>query len=263
MAQHWPFTGLLRQAPLRDRLIVSLDMIDRAAALRLVERIAPVVGMFKVGRSLFIGGGTEFVREVRRRGGEVFLDLKFRESPQGMVRSALEATRLGAKMFDVLPNGCAEAMARTRTEVARLCRVEGLRRPHILAVAVMAGIGPAPLRAPAPRDPDCVIRLARGAAEAALDGVLTPAHEVYRIRAACGRRFIIVAGGISARGVSSSHALSAADAIRAGADYLIVGAPVCRSDEPVRAVRRFSEDIERALRINSRTPPAAPAHRLI
>jgi orotidine-5'-phosphate decarboxylase len=261
MAQYWPFAGLLRQAPLRERLIVSLDMVDRGAALRLVEKLAPVVGMFKVGRSLFVGGGAEFVREVRKRGGEVFLDLKFRESPQGMVRSALEATRLGAKMFDVLANGCPEVMARTRGEVSRLCRSEGLRRPHILAVAMLAGIAPRENHGSAVRDADCVIRLARGAAEAALDGVLTSAHEAQRIRAACGRRFIIVASGISARGVSSTHALGAADAIRAGADYLVVGAPVCRSAEPMRAVRQFTEDIERALRINPRAPLEAPPRR--
>jgi orotidine-5'-phosphate decarboxylase len=252
MAQHWPFAGLLRPGPLRDRVIVSLDMVDRTAALRLVDKLAPVVGMFKVGRSLFVGGGAEFVREVRKRGGEVFLDLKFRESPQGMVRSALEATRLGAKMFDVLPNVCPEVLARTRAEVSRLCRAEGLRRPLILAVAMLAGIAPRENRGPAARDHDCVIRLARAAAEAALDGVLTPAHEACRIRAACGRRFVVVASGISARGVSSAHALGAADAVRAGADYLVVGAQVCRSPEPVRAVRQFLEDGERALRMSPR-----------
>jgi orotidine-5'-phosphate decarboxylase len=263
MAQYWPFAGPLRQGPLRDRLIVSLDMIDRSAALCLVEKLAPVVGMFKVGRSLFVGGGAEFVREVRQRGGEVFLDLKFRDSPQGMVRSALEATRLGVKMFDVLSNGCPEVLTRTRGEVSRLCRTEGLRRPHIVAVAMLAGIAPGQNPGPGMRDADCVIRLARGAADAALDGVLTPAHEAYRIRAACGRRFIIVASGISARGVSATHALSAAEAIRAGADYLVVGAPVCRSAEPVRAVRQFTEDIERALRVNPRGPSGAPPRRFI
>ncbi len=150
------------------------------------------------------------------------------------------------------PGPLPEVLARTRAEVSRLCRAEGLRRPHILAVAMLAGIAPRENRGPGARDADCVIRLARGAAEAALDGVLTSAHEAYRIRGACGRRFIIVAGGISARGVSSAHALGAAEAIRAGADYLVVGAPVCRSPEPVRAVRQFIEDSERALRMSPR-----------
>jgi len=260
MAQYWPFAGLLRQNALRERLIVSLDMLDRAAAMRLVEKLAPIVGMFKVGRSLFVGGGPDFVREVRKHGGEVFLDLKFRESPQRMIRSAVEATRLGAKMFDILPNGCPETLTRTRSEISRLCRSEGLRRPYVLAVAMLAGLEPHNDVTSA-RGADCVSRLARAAADAALDGVLTSAHEAQRIRGACGRRFIIVASGIRARESSAAHALGAAEAIRAGADYLIVGGPICRSPDPVRAARQFTEDIERTLRTSLRSPLETLSHR--
>jgi orotidine-5'-phosphate decarboxylase len=261
MAQYWPFAGLLRQGALRERLIVSLDMLDRASAMRMVEKLAPAVGMFKIGRPLFVGGGPDFVREVRKRGGEVFLDLKFRESPQGMVRLAVEATRLGAKMFDILPNGCTDALARTRSEVSRLCRSEGLRRPQMLAVAMLAGLEPRDHRAGAALSSDCVTRVARAAAEAALDGVLTSAQEAQRIRSACGRRFIIVASGIRARDSSAAHALSAADAIRAGADYLLVGGPICQTPDPVSAARQFTEDIERTLRASPRGPLETFSHR--
>ncbi len=75
MTQYWPFSGLMRQNALRERLIVSLDLRDRDDALRLVDRLARVVGMFRVGRALFVGGGPDFIREIRRRGAEVFLDL--------------------------------------------------------------------------------------------------------------------------------------------------------------------------------------------
>ena len=80
MTQYWPFSGLTRQNALRERLIVSLDLRDRGDALKLVDRLARVVGMFKVGRALFVGGGPDFIREIRRRGAEVFLDLKFHDS---------------------------------------------------------------------------------------------------------------------------------------------------------------------------------------
>ena len=141
MTQYWPFSGLMRQAALRERLIVSLDLRDREAALRLVDRLARMVGMFRVGRALFVGGGPEFIREIRRRGAEVFLDLKFHDTPQKVLRAAVEATRLGVKMFDIHPYGSTcgltEMMTRTRAEVARICRTEGLRRPSILAVAML------------------------------------------------------------------------------------------------------------------------------
>ena len=133
MTQYWPFSGLVRQNALRERLIVSMDLRDRGEALRLVDRLARVVGMFKVGRALFIGGGPDFIREIRRRGAEVFLDLKFHDSPQKVLRAAVEATRLGVKMFDIHPYGSncgsTDTMTRTRAEVARICRTEGLRRP--------------------------------------------------------------------------------------------------------------------------------------
>ena len=146
MTQYWPFSGLMRQNALRERLIVSLDLRDRDDALQLVDRLARVVGMFKVGRALFVGGGPDFIREIRRRGAEVFLDLKFHDSPQKVLRAAVEATRLGVKMFDIHPYGSAcgstEMMTRTRAEVARICRTEGLRRPSILAVATLAETKP-------------------------------------------------------------------------------------------------------------------------
>src|ERR1700685_1962872 len=105
MTQYWPFSGLTRQNALRERLIVSLDLRDRGDALRLVDRLSRGVGVVKVGRALFVGGGPDFIREIRRSGAEVFLDLKFHDSPQKVLRAAVEATRLGVKMFDIHPYG--------------------------------------------------------------------------------------------------------------------------------------------------------------
>ncbi len=252
MTQYWPFSGLVRYTSLRERLIVSLDMTNRRDALRLVERIGQLVGMFRVGRNLYLGGGPELVREIRKRGGEVFLDLKFHDSPRNLTRAAVEATRLGVRMFDIQPNGCGEALARTRNEVARVCRAEGLRRPHILAVAMLAGLSTANAHAECS---DRVLDIARQAANGGLDGVLTAAREVSQVRASCGRRFIIVASGVRLHeGPGSAAAGAAADAIRVGADYLVVGSPIWRAAEPMRAIREITADIERGLRANLRPP---------
>jgi orotidine-5'-phosphate decarboxylase len=250
MTQYWPFSGIIRHSSLRERLIVSLDMADRRTALRLVERIGQLVGMFRVGRNLYLGGGPELVREIRKRGGEVFLDLKFHDTPRNLMRAAVEATRLGVRMFDIHPNGCGDALARTRNEVARVCKAEGLRRPHILAVAMLAGLSSADAHAGCS---DRVLEVARQAANANLDGVLTSAREASQVRAACGRRFIIVTSGVRIHD-EPGCASAAADAIRAGADYLVVGSPIWRAAEPVRAVREITEDMERGLRTNLRPP---------
>jgi len=258
MTQYWPFSGLMRQGALRERLIVSLDLRDRDCALKLVDRLARVVGMFKVGRALFTGGGPDFIREIRRRGAEVFLDLKFHDSPQKVLRAAVEATRLGVKMFDIHPYGSAcgatDMMTRTRAEVARICRTEGLRRPSILAVAMLAELksansSPRPLGSR-----DRVTEIARVAADASLDGVVTWPHEVPRVRNLCGRRFIIVTSGVRLpeAALADSHAITPAEAIRAGADYVVVGSPIWRAAEPLRAVREITDDIERGLRNSPR-----------
>jgi orotidine-5'-phosphate decarboxylase len=231
MTQYWPFSGLTRQNALRERLIVSLDLRDRGDALELVDRLARVVGMFKVGRALFVGGGPDFVREIRRRGAEVFLDLKFHDSPQKVLRAAVEATRLGVKMFDIHPYGSncgsTDMMTRTRAEVARICRTEGLRRPSILAVATLADTKSANSSPRAAGTPDRVSEIARFAADASLDGVVTWPG-------------------------TTSNAITAADAIRAGADYVVIGSPIWRAAEPLRAVREITDDIERGLRNSPR-----------
>lgn len=257
MTQYWPFSSLIRHGALRERLIVSLDLGTPREALRLVDELARVVGMFKVGKPLYLSSGPEFVREIRRRGGEVFLDLKFHDSPPAVCKSAVEATRLGVRMFDLHPQGCFEMMERVRSEVTRVCRAEGLRRPQIVAVAMLAGLSRNHQPAPGLSDswaPRRVVQLARLALDAALDGVLTSPHETARVRAACGRRFIVISSGLG-RGhgwEATEHPFGAAEAVRAGADYLVVGSPIWRASEPLRAVREITDEMERGLRANPR-----------
>jgi orotidine-5'-phosphate decarboxylase len=262
MTQYWPFSGLIRHGTLRERLIVSLDLAARGEALKLTDQLIGAVGMFKVGKTLYRAGGPEFVREMRRRGAEVFLDLKFRDTPGAMMRAALEATRLGARMFDLHLHGSTEWIERLRSEVARLCQHEGLHRPQMLAVAMLADTSRAARDLDARSPADGVVELAKSAAAAGLDGVLTSPPEVARVRAACGRRFVIVTSGQLAtpkEGVVV-RATDAAQAIRAGADYLVIGGRFWRAAEPARAVRELAEEVERALRnatpLSRETPPS-------
>ncbi len=255
MSQYWPFSGFVRYGALRERVIVSLDLMNRREALNLVERVGRMVGMFKIGKPLFLAGGAEMVREIRSSGAEVFLDLKFRDRPHLMLRSALEATRLGVKMFDVHADGCLDAMARMKAEVTRLCKNEGLRRPHIVAVATLCGMGAANCDAPVHQGIDAVAKLARRAAEAGMDGVLTSPTAVARIRSACGRRLMVVASAVASRDAAPGAPTQAgADVIRAGADYLVIGSPIFRACEPAHAVQSIIEEIERGLRSPAHNP---------
>jgi orotidine-5'-phosphate decarboxylase len=254
MTQSLPLSGFIRHGALRERLIVSLDLGGLREGLKLVDQLSRTVGMFKVGKALYKAGGPDFVRDIRRRGAEVFLDLKFHDTPCALVRAALEATRLGVRMFDLHLSGCAVEWAeRVRNEVGRLCHHEGLRRPHMLAVAMLAEASRASQQGVPESAIDGVLEVAKNAAQAGLDGVLTSFKEVPGVRAACGRRFIIATFGAQAHDGANCTpgGVDAAGAIRAGADYLIVGRPIWRADEPARAVREIIDQIDRGLRAPS------------
>jgi orotidine-5'-phosphate decarboxylase len=247
MSQYWPFSGLTRYGALRERIIVSLDLGQRREALKMVDQLGRLVGMFKIGKQLLVSGGPDFVREVRRRGAEVFLDLKFHDTPHELMRTAMEATRLGVRMFDVRLNGHAASIARVRAEINRLCQNEGLRKPHIVAVATLMGVAREGVENGSRHGIDGMVEVARNAATAGLDGVFTSAQGAPRIRSICGRRFIIVTpvpGVSDGRGES----VDGAAAIHAGADFLVVGGPIWKASEPMRAVRDIVDQIDRGLR---------------
>ncbi len=255
MTQYWPFSALLRRGDLRDRLVVSLDLGGPREALKLVESLARTVGMFKVGKTLYRNGGPDLVREIRKAGGEVFLDLKFHDRAALVVRAAAEATRLGVTMFDLHPSGGPELAERTRAEVARVCRVEGLRRPHILAVTMLTALGRGTDGDGLQNEGDRVAQLALRAESLALDGVFTSPQEAPRIRAACSRRFIIVTSAPAPVGRWNewpAPASGAIEALRSGADYVVIGSPIWRSSEPQRALRALIDEMERGLRMNGR-----------
>jgi len=256
VAEYWPFS-LSRQSLLKERLIVELDHGTRHEALALVEHLASSVGMFKVGKHLFTQSGPDFIREIRRRGGEVFLDLKFHDAPRFVCRAAIEATRLGVKMFDLHPGsstaGSSTAMMeRTRLEVNKLCHCEGLRRPYIVAVTMLTGLSgqDRACRPECVSAEDQIAALARLAADASLDGVVTSASQVSRVRAVCGRRVMIVTFAASTEdGWHEQPAcIGPAQAVRSGADYLVVGKPLWKAADPLRMVREVLREMDRGVR---------------
>ena len=149
-------------------------------------------------------------------------------------------------------------MERVRSDVARLSHLEGLRRPTIIAVAMLTALGDRN-STPEPSGDGFgqrrIIQLAKLAAETGLDGVLTSPNEAAQIRAACGRRFTIVSSGLgrSARdGENGESVAQAAEMLRAGADYLVVGSLIWRAEQPLKAARDLVEQMEGVMRTGPR-----------
>jgi orotidine-5'-phosphate decarboxylase len=236
----------------RRRLILPLDVDTVREADRLVRSLGGDVGLFKIGKQLFMHAGPDAVRRVHAKGGEVFLDLKFHDIPQTVALAGVEATRLGVRMFNVHAAGGSEMMKATVAAVADVCRRERLRRPILLAVTVLTSLGDADLRRVGVAGPTArqVVRLARLAKACGMDGVVASPREVGAIRRACGLGFVIVTPGIrqagDARGDQKRIETPEA-AMRAGADYLVVGRPIRDAADPRAAARGIVTAMARGL----------------
>lgn len=238
---------------MRERLILALDLDNVDAVKKLVSRVAGEVGMFKVGKQFFLHAGPQGVKLIQDMGGEVFLDLKFHDIPNTVSKAAVEATRLGVKMFNVHASGSHEMMHRAVKEVQRVCQQETLRHPIMLAVTVLTSLNKSDLSRVGVDGEviDQVVRLAALSKEAGMDGVVASSHEVAQIRATCGRQFLIVCPGIRPRGKEQddqSRVMTPGEAMRVGADYIVVGRPITEAEDPLGAARAIVSEMESSAR---------------
>lgn len=234
---------------MQSRLIFALDVASVREALRLVDLLRDEVGLFKVGKQLFLHAGPDIIRQIKERGGEVFLDLKFHDIPRTVAKAGAEATRLGVRMFDVHASGSVAMMRHTIAEVNKVSRTEHTVRPKLLAVTVLTSLNQDDLKRLGVRSgiESQVVRLAKLAREAGMDGVVASPHEVARIRRECGRRFLIITPGIRPpKGTmdDQKRVMTPEAAVRAGANYLVVGSPIRDAPDPVAAARSIVAAME-------------------
>jgi len=237
-----------------DKLIVALDIETAHRALDLFEALQDVVGMFKIGSQLFTAAGPDIVREIVARGGRVFLDLKFHDIPNTVATAGVEATRLGVSIFNVHASGGVEMMKRTAEAVAEIAERERLVKPKVIGVTLLTSLDQANLKQLGINDepPAVVARLARVVTSCGLDGVVASPREIGIIREmVVSRDFLIVTPGIRSGADATQdqrRTLTAAEAIRAGADYLVVGRPILNAEDPLSAARKMVEEIDAATR---------------
>jgi orotidine-5'-phosphate decarboxylase len=240
------------EEPARRRLIVALDVDDGEKALRMAVGLAKEVGLFKIGMELYYAAGPAIVADFVKAGAKVFLDLKLHDIPNTVAKTASVLTRLGVAMVNVHAAGGREMMLAARDAVDKVAESEGIEPPLLVAVTVLTSLADDSLaEAGVPGGAaEQVVRLARLAAEAEMDGVVASAREARAIKAACGESFLTVTPGIrpaaSAAG-DQKRVATPGDAIRGGADYLVIGRPITGAADPVAAARAIVKEMAAAI----------------
>jgi orotidine-5'-phosphate decarboxylase len=234
----------------KDKIIVALDVDDLLDALKLVEKLHEHVGAFKIGKQLFTARGPEAVRRIQNRGGRIFLDLKFHDIPTTVAKASVEAARHGVFMINMHALG-GLAMMQEAARAVREFTGTG-PRPLMVAVTVLTSMGPEdllPLGISTSIE-ELVPRLALLARDAGMDGVVASPREIELIKKACGPDFIVVTPGIrplAAGTDDQKRAMTPAEAVRAGADFIVVGRPITHAPDPQAAARSIAEEIASAL----------------
>lgn len=232
-----------------DPLIVALDHAAPDAARACVRTLAGAARRFKVGSALFTLAGPDVVRELVRTGHEVFLDLKFHDTPATVAGAVTAAAAAGASLLTLHAAGGSAMLAAARAAADRAARP-----PRLLAVTVLTSLGGDDWRQTAGPGswsiPEAVTALARLSRAAGLDGVVCAAGEAAAVRAALGPRARVVVPGIRPAWSRSDHAgqtrtATPAEALAAGATDLVIGRVVTEAPDPRAALARVREEIGR------------------
>jgi len=239
----------------RSSLIVALDFDSLLSAVKFAKQIADVVGMFKIGNQLFTAAGPAAVKEISALGTGIFLDLKFHDIPNTVAGSVLSAAAMsGVQLVNVHALG-GKAMLEAAVQAISAGVPMGADRPRLLAVTILTSMDQKAMKevgisgAPKLR----VVKLAQLAKSVGVDGVVASVQEAKDIRRVCGREFLIVTPG--ARPIEHAAAAGPDDqarkatpteAIRAGADFLVVGRPILAAADPRAAAQSIVDEIASA-----------------
>ncbi len=228
----------------RDRLIVALDVKSLKEAEDIVDKLIPEVKIFKVGIGLFTLCGPDAVKLVHDKGAKVFLDLKFHDIPNTVAHAVRSAAQLGVFMINLHALGGSEMMkkaikmigaSQNRPKLLGVTVLTSMDETAIAEVGISRGLG------------EEVLSLAKLVKDSGLDGVVVSPKEISLIRQNLGKDFIIVTPGIRpawADKTDQKRIMTPGEAVKAGADYIVVGRPILEAGDPVKAAMKIIKETE-------------------
>ncbi|MGZ4107588.1 MAG: orotidine-5'-phosphate decarboxylase [Tumebacillaceae bacterium] len=240
----------LGQGKAEEKIFVALDYDNMDDALRLADRLGDTIRTMKVGLQLFFKAGPTILNRLHDMGYQVFMDCKFHDIPNTVAGASDSVTQHGVYMFNVHCAGGVEMMTRAKQAAVKRAEQLGIMVPKVIGVTQLTStsqetmnmeIGvPGEVR-------DSVIHYAKLAKQAGLDGVVASGHEITAIREACGDEFVTVIPGIRPTWAASNdqkRIMTPADALRAGAHYLVIGRAITHADDPRGAALRILEEVQ-------------------
>ncbi|REL29746.1 orotidine-5'-phosphate decarboxylase [Thalassotalea euphylliae] len=226
------------------KVVVALDFDNQADALAFVDKIQPSDCRLKVGKEMFTYFGPEFVRELVKRGFDVFLDLKFHDIPNTVAKAVTAAAELGVWMVNVHASGGTKMMEKAKEALLPY----GDKAPLLIAVTVLTSMGEEDLagigieKSPA----EHVNSLATLTQNAGLDGVVCSAREAESLKDTFGDDFKLVTPGIRPAGSSTNdqkRIMTPEQAVAVGVDYLVIGRPITKSDNPHQVLQEINQSL--------------------
>ena len=236
----------------KDRIILALDVPDYDEAIDIIKRFREEIEIFKVGSELFTAAGPKIVKKINSMGKKVFLDLKFHDIPTTVSRAALAASQLGVFMLNVHTMGGFEMMKSTIDTIVSSALKGNIIRPKILGVTLLTSIDKKVLLNELGIQHSLrtqIRHLAKLAYNTGLDGVVASPQETEMIRSHVGKGFLIVTPGIRpswSQPDDQKRMLTPKEALRAGADYLVIGRAIMSHANPLKALKRIHDEIANA-----------------
>lgn len=235
-----------------DRILCALDTINVDEATALARTVKPYVGGVKLGLEFFGANGPDGFKEIAKADSNLFLDLKLHDIPNTVAKAVRSLMPLRPSIMTIHTAGGPAMMAAAASAASEAAEIEGCVRPIIVGVTILTSLDDEDLNAVGYQNKvaDQVVKMAKLAKNSGLDGVVCSPHEISLIKEACGNDFKLVVPGIrpagSAKG-DQKRIMTPFEAVKLGADYLVIGRPITGADDPADAARLIAEEINGSL----------------
>lgn len=231
-----------------DHVIVPIDVASEAAAIDLIDRL-PQVTFWKVGLELFVSSGPAILKHLQQRQKRIFLDLKFHDIPNTMAGACRAAGAYGVELLTVHGSAGKIALQAAQAAAKEGAAAAGQDAPRLLAITLLTSLNARDLafELKVPLElPDYVLQMALLAQDSGISGIVCSPQEIAQLRQSCGPDLLLVCPGVRPTWASAgdqSRMLTPAQALQAGADYLVIGRPITASPDPAAAFARVCDEL--------------------